>query len=318
MGFEAARARDYYARAWAGAPRRGPRAASSRPRSWAAPTSPCSRPSRRAGSTSSASACAVPTRRRIGIALRYVGGGARAPAGGREGGGPRRRGPHRAARLAGPGRRGRARSSSGVRGCGLCGSDIAKITPGAPGHPRCSATRSSATSSRPARASRRFAPGQRVVVAHHVPCFQCHYCRRGSASMCRTFKRVNLDPGGFAELVRVPAPNVVHAAFRLPAGDERRGGVLHRAAGLLPARGERGAPGRRRHRARGRARLRSAACSRSPPARRGRASWGSTSWPRAPPARARPRHRARRATRPASTRRRAAGHRGAWRRPRDR
>ena len=38
-----------------------------------------------------------------------------------------------------------------------------------------------------------------------------------SPSMCRHFKRINLDPGGFAELVRVPAPNVEHAAFRLPA-----------------------------------------------------------------------------------------------------
>ena len=62
----------------------------------------------------------------------------------------------------------------------------------------------------------RFAPGDRLVVAHHVPCFACHYCRRGSVSMCRHFKRINLDPGGFAELVRVPAPNVEHAAFRLP------------------------------------------------------------------------------------------------------
>jgi L-iditol 2-dehydrogenase len=35
--------------------------------------------------------------------------------------------------------------------------------------------------------------------------------------MCREFKRINLDPGGFAELVRVPAALVEHAAFRLPA-----------------------------------------------------------------------------------------------------
>lgn len=34
--------------------------------------------------------------------------------------------------------------------------------------------------------------------------------------MCRTFKTVHLDPGGFAEYVRVPAPNVRHAAFRVP------------------------------------------------------------------------------------------------------
>ena len=50
--------------------------------------------------------------------------------------------------------------------------------------------------------------------AHHVPCFACHYCRRGSPSMCRHFKRINLDPGGFAERLRVPAPNV--RARRLP------------------------------------------------------------------------------------------------------
>jgi L-iditol 2-dehydrogenase len=58
-----------------------------------------------------------------------------------------------------------------------------------------------------------FAPGDRLVVAHHVPCFACHYCRRGSPSMCRHFNRINLDPGGFAERVRVPAPNVEHASF---------------------------------------------------------------------------------------------------------
>ena len=62
-----------------------------------------------------------------------------------------------------------------------------------------------------------FAVGERVVAAHHVPCDACHYCRRGSASMCRAFKASNLDPGGFAEFVRVPPANVRHATFRLPA-----------------------------------------------------------------------------------------------------
>lgn len=34
--------------------------------------------------------------------------------------------------------------------------------------------------------------------------------------MCRVFKTVNLDPGGFAEYLRVPSPNVSHATFRVP------------------------------------------------------------------------------------------------------
>jgi L-iditol 2-dehydrogenase len=61
-----------------------------------------------------------------------------------------------------------------------------------------------------------FGVGDRVVAAHHVPCGACHYCRRGSESMCRAFKASNLDPGGFAEYVRVPPANVRHATFRIP------------------------------------------------------------------------------------------------------
>jgi L-iditol 2-dehydrogenase len=103
-----------------------------------------------------------------------------------------------------------------VRGCGLCGSDILKVTAAAPapavlGHEVVGDVVEVGVG------VHRFATGDRLVVAHHVPCFACHYCRRGSPSMCRHFKRINLDPGGFAELVRVPAPNVEHAAFRLPA-----------------------------------------------------------------------------------------------------
>ena len=105
-----------------------------------------------------------------------------------------------------------------MRGCGLCGSDIAKLVPGAAGAPSVLGHELVGEVVDVGAGVRRFAPGQRVVAAHHVPCFDCHYCRRGSPSMCRTFKRINLDPGGFAELVRVPAPNVEHAAFAIPPG----------------------------------------------------------------------------------------------------
>ena len=105
-----------------------------------------------------------------------------------------------------------------LRGCGLCGSDIAKVmspsaaVPSVLGHELVADVVEVGGGSMPYRV------GDRVVVAHHVPCDECHYCRRGSSSMCRTFKTSNLDPGGFAELVRVPAPNVRHATFRVPDG----------------------------------------------------------------------------------------------------
>jgi L-iditol 2-dehydrogenase len=102
-----------------------------------------------------------------------------------------------------------------LRGCGLCGSDIAKaVAPPAYalvlGHELVGDVVDAGAG------VTRFAVGDRVAAAHHVPCERCHYCRRGSASMCRAFKTSNLDPGGFAEYVRVPAANVAHATFRIP------------------------------------------------------------------------------------------------------
>ena len=102
-------------------------------------------------------------------------------------------------------------------GCGLCGSDIAKLMSGRAAPPAVLGHEVVGDVLEAGAGVSRFAPGDRVVVAHHVPCFQCHYCRRGSPSMCRLFKRINLDPGGFAERVRVPAPNVEHATFAIPA-----------------------------------------------------------------------------------------------------
>jgi L-iditol 2-dehydrogenase len=104
-----------------------------------------------------------------------------------------------------------------VLGCGLCGSDLAKL--------RAPATRPAVLGheivgevAEAGDGAGSFRPGERVVVAHHVPCGTCHYCRRGSVSMCRAFKASNVDPGGFAEYVRVPAENVRQVTFRVPAG----------------------------------------------------------------------------------------------------
>lgn len=103
-----------------------------------------------------------------------------------------------------------------VSGCGLCGSDILKVTSPATKGPAVFGHEVVGVVVDVGAGVTGFTRGGRVVVAHHVPCFGCHYCRRGSPSMCRHFKLSNLDPGGFAELCRVPAPNVEHAAFALP------------------------------------------------------------------------------------------------------
>jgi L-iditol 2-dehydrogenase len=103
-----------------------------------------------------------------------------------------------------------------VRACGLCGSDLAKIfqqklaTPTVLGHEIAGEVVQLGTD------IDQFRLGDRVVVAHHVPCYGCHYCRHGNYSMCRSFKQSNLIPGGFAEEVLVPAEHVKLTTLRLP------------------------------------------------------------------------------------------------------
>jgi L-iditol 2-dehydrogenase len=46
--------------------------------------------------------------------------------------------------------------------------------------------------------------GDRVAIHHHAPCGECRRCRRGHETLCERFRAVGLDPGGFAEQVRIP------------------------------------------------------------------------------------------------------------------
>jgi L-iditol 2-dehydrogenase len=58
--------------------------------------------------------------------------------------------------------------------------------------------------------------GDRVSVAHHVPCNTCPSCLNGHHAVCKTLQSTGFDPGGFSEFVRVPALNVDRGVFRLP------------------------------------------------------------------------------------------------------
>jgi L-iditol 2-dehydrogenase len=62
----------------------------------------------------------------------------------------------------------------------------------------------------------KYKVGDRVTVAHHVPCNTCRYCLNGNHTVCDTLRRTNFDPGGFAEYVRLPAINVDRGVFLLP------------------------------------------------------------------------------------------------------
>jgi len=62
----------------------------------------------------------------------------------------------------------------------------------------------------------RFRPGDRVFATHHVPCGTCPRCQGGHPSTCETLRTTRFDPGGFAELVRVPSLQVERGMLKLP------------------------------------------------------------------------------------------------------
>ncbi len=51
----------------------------------------------------------------------------------------------------------------------------------------------------------RVAPGDIVAIHHHAPCGTCRTCAAGHETLCPQFRATRLDPGGFAEYVRVQA-----------------------------------------------------------------------------------------------------------------
>lgn len=63
-----------------------------------------------------------------------------------------------------------------------------------------------------------FAPGDRIVATHHVPCNRCRFCLTDRHSACATLHATTFEPGGFSELVRLPAINVERGTLELPEG----------------------------------------------------------------------------------------------------
>jgi len=56
----------------------------------------------------------------------------------------------------------------------------------------------------------------RVVVAHHFPCGSCTLCRDGNETACEAMHQKYIEPGGFAEYVRVLEKGVQHGLYPMP------------------------------------------------------------------------------------------------------
>ncbi|MGB8916187.1 MAG: alcohol dehydrogenase catalytic domain-containing protein [Candidatus Sulfotelmatobacter sp.] len=111
-----------------------------------------------------------------------------------------------------------------VHTCGVCGTDLKKIASGSHSAPRIFGHETSGVVAAVGPGVHNFAPGDRVVVFHHIPCRQCYYCRHQTFAQCATYKKVGctagFEPsgGGFAEYVRVMDWIVDQGTVRIPPG----------------------------------------------------------------------------------------------------
>jgi L-iditol 2-dehydrogenase len=100
--------------------------------------------------------------------------------------------------------------------CGICGTDIMKAYDDNVAKPVQLGHEIVGVVSAVGAGVEAFRVGQRVAVAHHAPDFASHYATRGSETQDPAFKSSNVDPGGFAEMIRVPADLVPHTVHAIP------------------------------------------------------------------------------------------------------
>src|SRR6201997_619237 len=111
-----------------------------------------------------------------------------------------------------------------VHTCGICGTDLKKISTGSHSAPRIFGHETSGVVVATGKDVVQFRPGDRVMMFHHIPCRNCYYCRHHTFAQCETYKKVGctagFEPsgGGFAEYVRVMDWIVQHGTVRIPDG----------------------------------------------------------------------------------------------------
>jgi len=96
-----------------------------------------------------------------------------------------------------------------VHTCGICGTDLKKISTGSHSAPRIFGHETAGTIVEVGEGVNDYSAGDRVSVFHHIPCGECFYCRNKVFAQCPVYKKVGctagFEPsgGGFSQYVRV-------------------------------------------------------------------------------------------------------------------
>src|SRR5260221_12115468 len=109
-----------------------------------------------------------------------------------------------------------------VAACGVCGTDIKKIFQRYVEPPQILGHELAGTVVATGPGVTRFAPGDRVMSFHHIPCARCFYCERRLFSQCEQYKTTGLTAGftpkasGIAEYVQSMPWVAEHGIIPLP------------------------------------------------------------------------------------------------------
>jgi len=96
-----------------------------------------------------------------------------------------------------------------VAACGICGTDVKKVSHGLVRPPQILGHEIAGTIVDVGADVQRWFVGDRVISFHHIPCGACFYCERQLFSQCSQYKKVGVtagfepNGGGFAQYVRV-------------------------------------------------------------------------------------------------------------------
>lgn len=111
-----------------------------------------------------------------------------------------------------------------VEACGICHTDLKKIEHDLLPAPRIYGHETAGVVAAVGDGVTAFAPGDRVVAFHHIPCRHCFYCDRKLYAQCEVYKKVGITAGfepaggGFAQYVRVMDWIVRDGVLKIPAG----------------------------------------------------------------------------------------------------
>lgn len=100
--------------------------------------------------------------------------------------------------------------------CGVCGSDIKTFLRGTPymeppavlGHEVVGTVVDSR--------NEKWKQGDRIAVAHYIPCGSCVHCMAGKGTLCPELFDRRISPGGFSEYISIPRDLANQGTFKLP------------------------------------------------------------------------------------------------------